>query len=271
LAPGQISIRIGAKGPNWAPVSACSTSAHAIGEAAETIRRGVCDVVVTGGAEATITPLGIGGFNAMKALSTRNDAPASASRPWDDDRDGFVMGEGAGVLVLETLQHALDRGANIVCEVLGYGASADAMHITQVGEGPKASMQMALDDAGLAPSDIQYVNAHATSTPVGDPKEVAALKHVFGEHAYRMAVSSTKSAHGHMLGAAGGVEAILTIKALIEGTAPPTHNLEDPSEGCDLNFVPKTPQSLAIQHAVSNSFGFGGTNATVVVGRIEDA
>ena len=271
LAPGQISIRIGAKGPNWAPVSACSTSAHAIGEATETIRRGVCDVVVTGGAEATITPLGIGGFNAMKALSTRNDAPESASRPWDDDRDGFVMGEGAGVLVLETLEHALDRGANVLCEVLGYGASADAMHITQVGDGPKASMQMALDDAGLAPTDVQYVNAHATSTPVGDPKEVAALKHVFGEHVHQMAVSSTKSAHGHMLGAAGGVEAILTIKALVEGTAPPTHNLENPSEGCDLNFVPKTPQSLVIEHAVSNSFGFGGTNATVVVGRVKDA
>jgi len=270
LAPGQISIRIGARGPNWSPVSACSTSAHAIGEAAETIRRGMCDVVVTGGAEATITPLGIGGFNAMKALSTRNDDPEAASRPWDADRDGFVMGEGAGILVLETLQHALDRGANILCEVLGYGASADAMHITQVGDGPKASMKMALDDAGLEPSAVQYVNAHATSTPVGDPKEVEALKHVFGEHAYRLAVSSTKSAHGHMLGAAGAVESILTVKAIVEGKAPPTHNLERPSEGCDLNFVPKTPQDVDIEHAVSNSFGFGGTNATVVLGRLVD-
>lgn len=271
LAPGQISIRIGAKGPNWSPVSACSTSAHAIGEAAETIRRGMCDVVVAGGSEATITPLGIGGFNSMKALSTRNHEPERASRPWDDDRDGFVMGEGAGILVLETLEHALDRGAPVLAEVLGYGASADAFHITQVGMGPQASMQTALDDAGRRPTDIQYVNAHATSTPVGDPKEVDALKEVFGDHAYQMAVSSTKSAHGHMLGAAGAVEAILTIKAIVEGIVPPTHNLERPSDGCDLNFVPTTPQTLSIDGAMSNSFGFGGTNATVVFGRFRDA
>ncbi|MGF1509610.1 MAG: beta-ketoacyl-ACP synthase II [Myxococcota bacterium] len=270
LAPGQISIRIGAKGPNWSPVSACSTSAHAIGEAAETIRRGICDVVVTGGSEATITPLGIGGFNAMKALSTRNDEPHRASRPWDKDRDGFVMGEGAGVLVIETLKHALDRGARILAEVLGYGASADAAHITQVGDGPKQSMRMCLEDAGLAPEQIGYVNAHATSTPMGDPKEVESLKAVMGDHATRIPVSSTKSAHGHMLGAAGAVETIVTIQALMTETVPPTLNLDTPDEGCDLNFVPHEAQRHSFDAAMSNSFGFGGTNATVVVGRLRD-
>ncbi len=270
LAPGQISIRIGAKGPNWSPVSACSTSAHAIGEAAEAIRRGTCDVVVSGGAEATITPLSIGGFNAMKALSTRNDEPDKASRPWDKDRDGFVMGEGAGVVVLESLEHAMNRGAPILAEVLGYGASADAGHITQVGLGPRVSMRAALDDGGVAPKDVQYVNAHATSTPVGDPKEVDSLKDVFGDHAHELAVSSTKSAHGHMLGAAGSVETILTIQAIRESRVPPTLNLETPDAGCDLNFVPHEPQPLEVRAAMSNSFGFGGTNATLVVGRVED-
>jgi 3-oxoacyl-[acyl-carrier-protein] synthase II len=268
LAPGQISIRIGAKGPNWSPVSACSTSAHAIGEATETIRRGICDVVVTGGSEATITPLGIGGFNAMKALSTRNDDPHGASRPWDKDRDGFVMGEGAGVLVLETLQHALDRDARILAEVLGYGASADAAHITQVGDGPQVSMTHALEDAGVTPEEVGYVNAHATSTPVGDPKEVASLRTVLGAHADRVLVSSTKSSHGHMLGAAGAVETIVTIQAMNESMVPPTINLEAPDEGCDLNFVPNQAQRHEFSVAMSNSFGFGGTNATVVVGRL---
>ncbi|MEM1025671.1 MAG: beta-ketoacyl-ACP synthase II [Myxococcota bacterium] len=268
LAPGQVSIRIGAKGPNWSPVSACSTSAHALGEAAETIRRGVCDVVVTGGAEATITPLGIGGFNAMKALSTRNDEPERASRPWDKDRDGFVMGEGAGVLVLETLEHALNRGASIRAEVLGYGASADASHITQVGEGPVRSMKMALEDGGVDPSEVSYVNAHATSTPVGDPKEIQSIKAVLGDQALKIPVSSTKSAHGHMLGAAGAVETILTVRAIETGIAPPTLNLDNPDEGCDLNLVPKEPQKHDVDVAISNSFGFGGTNATVVVSKL---
>lgn len=270
LAPGQISIRIGAKGPNWSPVSACSTSAHALGEATEAIRRGTCDVVISGGSEATITPLGIGGFNAMKALSTRNDEPEKASRPWDKDRDGFVMGEGAGVVVLESLEHALNRGAPILAEVRGYGASADASHITQVGSGPRVSMKASLDDAGMAPTDVGYVNAHATSTPVGDPKEVEALKFVFGEHARKMAVSSTKSAHGHMLGAAGSVETILTVRALVERKVPPTLNLNQPDEGCDLNFVPHEPQTWDFDAAMSNSFGFGGTNASIVVARVED-
>ncbi len=270
LAPGQISIRIGARGPNWSPVSACSTSAHALGEAVEHIRRGACDAVVTGGAEATITPLGIGGFNAMKALSTRNDEPEKASRPWDKERDGFVMGEGAGALVVESLQHAIDRGANILAEVVGYGASADAFHITKVGDGPQRSMQLALEDAAMTPDEIQYINAHATSTPAGDPKEVEAVKQVFGDHAAKMLVSSTKSAHGHMLGAAGAVEAILTIRAIQEGLAPPTHNLDDPDEGCDLNFVPHEPQRAAIETALSNSFGFGGTNASIILRKVTD-
>lgn len=267
LAPGQISIRIGARGPNWSPVSACSTSAHALGEAAECIRRGTCDAVVTGGAEATITPLGIGGFNAMKALSTRNDEPTKASRPWDKDRDGFVMGEGAGVLVLETLEHALNRGARIIGELRGYGASADAAHITQVGEGPRRSMRMALEDGEVSAKDLDYVNAHATSTPVGDPKEIESLKLVLGEHANAIAVSSTKSAHGHMLGAAGAVESILTLKAVETGIIPPTLNLDQPDEGCDLNLVAHEPQRRTVDVAMSNSFGFGGTNATVVVSR----
>lgn len=270
LAPGQISIRIGAKGPNWSPVSACSTSAHAMGEAMEAIRRGTCDVVVTGGAEATITPLGIGGFNAMKALSTSNAVPEKASRPWDKDRNGFVMGEGAGVVVLESLEHALNRGAPILAELLGYGASADASHITQVGLGPRASMRASLEDAGVQPSDLQYVNAHATSTPVGDPAEVESIKVVFQDHARKLAVSSTKSAHGHMLGAAGSVETILTIRAMSEGRVPPTLNLDAPDEGCDLNFVPHEPQALDVRVAMSNSFGFGGTNATLVVGKVDD-
>lgn len=268
LAPGQVSIRIGAKGPNWSPVSACSTSAHALGEAAETIRRGVCDVVVTGGAEATITPLGIGGFNAMKALSTRNEEPHRASRPWDKDRDGFVMGEGAGVLVLETLEHALNRGANIRAEFLGYGASADAAHITQVGEGPVRSMRMAVEDGGVSASEINYVNAHATSTPVGDPKEIQSIKAVLGDQASKIPVSSTKSAHGHMLGAAGAVETILTVRAIETGIVPPTLNLDNPDEGCDLNLVPKEPQKHDVGVAISNSFGFGGTNASVVVSKL---
>ena len=272
LAPGQISIRIGAKGPNWSPVSACATSAHAIGEAAEHIRRGVCDAVVTGGAEATITPLGIGGFNAMKALSTRNDDPPAASRPWDEERDGFVMGEGAGVLLLESLEHAQSRGAKILAEVCGYGSSSDAFHITAPdGVGAARCMKMALDDAGVEATAVNYINAHGTSTPVGDLKEIEAIKNVFGDHAEKLVVSSTKSMHGHMLGAAGGVEAILTAMTLQTGTVPPTINLHKPSEGCDLNLTPIRAQTIDADYALSNSFGFGGTNASLVLKKFSGA
>ncbi len=268
LAPGQISIRIGAQGPNWSPVSACATSAHAIGEAAEHIRRGWCDVVVTGGAEATITPLGIGGFNAMKALSTRNDAPAEASRPWDEDRDGFVMGEGSGMMVLESLEHALARDARIYAELVGYGSTSDAFHITQPdGRGAIRCIKMSLADAGLEPQDIGYINAHGTSTPIGDSQEIESIKTVFGEHAHRLAVSSSKSMHGHMLGAAGAVEAVISVKALETGILPPTRNLHRPSPGCDLNLVPHQAQERRVEAVLSNSFGFGGTNACLVFKR----
>lgn len=268
LAPGQISIRTGAKGPNWSPVSACATSAHAIGEAAETIRRGVCDVVITGGAEATITPLGIGGFNAMKALSTRNHEPEQASRPWDEERDGFVMGEGAGILVLESLEHALARNARIYVELVGYGATADAFHITAPdGAGAMRCMRMAMNDAALPLESIGYINAHGTSTPVGDAQEIEAIKAVFGDLAPKLAVSSTKSMHGHMLGAAGAVEAIVTAKAIETGILPPTINLLKPSAGCDLNLVPNVAQERRLEAALSNSFGFGGTNSSLVIRR----
>jgi 3-oxoacyl-[acyl-carrier-protein] synthase II len=268
LAPGQISIRFGAKGPNWSPVSACATSAHAVGEALEVLRRGVCDAVITGGTESTITPLGIGGFNAMKALSTRNDAPEKASRPWDEDRDGFVMGEGSGILILETLEHALARGARIHSEIIGYGATADAYHITSPdGFGAQRCMKATIADAGIPVEEIGYVNAHGTSTPVGDLEEVNALKAVFGQHAYQLAVSSTKSMHGHLLGAAGAVEAIISTLAIERGVLPPTINLDRPSEGCDLNFVPREAQRRTIDVALSNSFGFGGTNASLLLRR----
>lgn len=268
LAPGHISIRVGAKGPNWSPVSACATSAHAIGEALETIRRGVCSAVICGGSEATITPLGVGGFNAMKALSTRNEAPEKASRPWDQDRDGFVMGEGAGVLVLETLEHALARSARIRAEVLGYGATADAFHITAPdGDGAARCMRAALEDGGLSPGQVGYVNAHGTSTPVGDEKEIEAIKAVFREHAAKLMVSSTKSMHGHLLGAAGAVESVVTIRALETGVIPPTINLDNPSPDCDLDLVPHRARSAQVEAALSNSFGFGGTNCSLVFRR----
>jgi 3-oxoacyl-[acyl-carrier-protein] synthase II len=270
LAPGQISIRTGAKGPNWSTVSACATSAHAIGEAVETIRRGLCDVVFAGGAEATITPLGIGGFNSMKALSTRNAEPEKASRPWDEDRDGFVMGEGAGIVVLESLDHALKRNARIYAEVCGYAATADAFHITAPdGVGAQRCMRMSLQDAGVPDDAIGYINAHGTSTPVGDAQEIEAIKKVFGDHAYKLAVSSSKSMHGHMLGAAGAVEAIVTIKAIETGIIPPTINLDRPSPGCDLNLVPKSAQERRLDAALSNSFGFGGTNTCLVMRRLQ--
>jgi len=272
LAPGQISIRFGAKGPSWSPVSACSTSAHAIGESAELIRRGGADVVISGGTEATISPLGVGGFNAMKALSTRNDEPQKASRPWDEDRDGFVMGEGAGILVLESLEHARNRGAKIYAEVNGYGATSDAYHITQPsGEGARRCMVMALADSGIDLSRIGYVNAHGTSTPIGDAQEIEALKDVFKDHAKTLAVSSTKSMHGHCLGAAGAIEAIVSTKTLQTGIIAPTINLDRPSPGCDLNLVPHEAQRKDVSAVLSNSFGFGGTNASVILSRYEGA
>ena len=250
LAPGQISIRIGAKGPNWSPVSACATSAHALGESLELIRRGQCDAVLSGGSESVISPLGIGGFNAMKALSTRNDEPEKASRPWDEGRDGFVMGEGAGLLLLESLEHALARDAKIYAELRGYGATADAFHITAPdGQGAKRCMVMAIEDSGLTAEQIDYVNAHGTSTPVGDRQEVDAVKDVFGEQANKLMMTSTKSMHGHLLGATGSVEAIVTTKVLETGIIPPTINLDNPSEGCDLDFVPHKLRERQVEAA----------------------
>ena len=270
LAAGQVSIRHNAKGPNEATCTACTTSAHSIGDAARIIKYGDADVMIAGGAEAAITPMGVGGFAAMRALSTRNDDPHHASRPWDKDRDGFVMGEGAGILILEELEHAKQRGAKIIAEVSGYGMSADANHITQPaenGEGGFRVMRNAMRDAGIEPGQVGYVNAHGTSTPLGDELEAMAIKWAFGEHAYKMAVSSTKSMTGHLLGGAGGLEAGITVLALREQTVPPTMNLEVPGEGCDLDFVPNTPRKVAMEYAMSNSFGFGGTNGCLVFRR----
>jgi 3-oxoacyl-[acyl-carrier-protein] synthase II len=271
LAPGQISIRMGAKGPNWSPVSACASGAHAIGESTEMIRRGQCDAVLAGGAESVISPLGIGGFNAMRALSTRNDAPEKASRPWDKDRDGFVMGEGAGLILLESLEHALARGAKIQGELLGYGATADASHITAPdGEGASRCMTLAVEDSGLGVADIAYVNAHGTSTPVGDKQEVDAVKKVFGAQAQKLMMTSTKSMHGHLLGATGAVEAIISAKVIQTGIVPPTINLDNPSDGCDLDFVPHIARKQNVNAALTNSFGFGGTNASLVLAKYEE-
>src|SRR5450631_364983 len=270
LAAGQVSIRNNAKGPNEATCTACTTSAHSIGDAARVIKYGDADVMIAGGTEAAITPMGVGGFAAMRALSTRNDDPHRASRPWDKDRDGFVIGEGAGILILEELEHAKKRGAKILAEVSGYGMGADANHITQPaenGEGGFRVMRNAMRDAGIEPSQVGYVNAHGTSTPLGDELEAKAIKRAFGEHAYKMAVSSTKSMTGHILGGAGGLEAGITVLALCEQLVPPTMNLEHPGEGCDLDFVPNTPRKVAMEYAMSNSFGFGGTNGCLVFRR----
>jgi 3-oxoacyl-[acyl-carrier-protein] synthase II len=272
MASGQISIRYGAKGPNIATVTACSTAAHAIGESVRYIQRGEADVMICGGAEAAVTPLAVGGFAAMRALSTRNDEPQRASRPYDAGRDGFVMGEGSGVLVVEELEHAKARGAAIVCEVVGYGLSGDAFHISapsEDGDGPMRVMQNALRDAGLPPEAVQYINAHGTSTPVGDKIETIAVKRVFGEHATKLCVSSTKSMSGHLLGAAGGLEAVFTILAIRDQTAPPTINLEVPDPECDLDYVPNHARPMPIRVAMSNSFGFGGTNACLALAKYE--
>ena len=270
LAAGQVSIRNNAKGPNEATCTACTTSAHSIGDAARVIHYGDAEVMIAGGSEAAITPMGVGGFGAMRALSTRNDDPHRASRPWDKDRDGFVIGEGAGILILEELEFAKKRGANIIAEVAGYGMSADANHITQPapgGEGGYRVMRNALRDAKLAPEHIGYVNAHGTSTPLGDELEATAIKRAFGEHAYKMLVSSTKSMTGHLLGGAGGLEAAITVLALRDQIVPPTINLDHPDEGCDLDFVPHTPRNVTMDYAMTNSFGFGGTNGCLVFKR----
>jgi 3-oxoacyl-[acyl-carrier-protein] synthase II len=270
LASGQISIRYGARGPNSATATACSASAHAVGDSFKIIERGAAEMMICGGAEATITPMGIGGFAAMKALSTRNDDPAHASRPWDSGRDGFVVGEGAGILVLESLEHAQKRNAPILAEIVGYGMSGDAYHMTQPeehGDGAYRVMMAALKDAKLAPDDIGYVNAHGTSTPIGDVIETRALKRVFGERAKKVAVSSTKSMTGHLLGGAGGLEAGISVLALRDQTLPPTINLENPDPECDLDYVPNHPRKASVEYALSNSFGFGGTNAALVFRR----
>ena len=270
LAAGQVSIRHNAKGPNEATCTACTTSAHSIGDAARIIKYGDADVMIAGGSEAAITPMGVGGFAAMRALSTRNDDPHHASRPWDKDRDGFVIGEGAGILILEELEHAKKRGAKILAEVEGYGMGADANHITQPaenGEGGFRVMRNAMRDAGITPEVVGYVNAHGTSTPLGDELEAMAIKRAFGDHAYKMLVSSTKSMTGHLLGGAGGLEAGITVLALRDQIVPPTMNLENPGEGCDLDFVPNSPRKVAMDYAMSNSFGFGGTNGCLVFRR----
>jgi 3-oxoacyl-[acyl-carrier-protein] synthase II len=272
LVSGQVSIKHGFKGPNHAVVTACSTGAHAIGDAAEMIRRGDADVMVAGGAEATVCRIGIAGFVALRALSTSyNDTPEAASRPWDKGRDGFVMGEGAGCVVLEEYEHAKKRGAKIYGELIGYGLSGDAYHITapeEHGDGGFRSMQMAMRKAGLSTADVDYVNAHGTSTPLGDEIEHGAVKRLFGADAGKIAMSSTKSAIGHLLGAAGSVEAIFSVLAIRDNVAPPTRNLDNPSDSCDLNLVPHTAQERKIDVALSNAFGFGGTNSTLIFRRV---
>ena len=266
MIAGLVSIQYGYKGPNLGTVSACSTANHSIGEASRIIEYDDADIMIAGGAEATVSPLGVGGFCAARALSHRNDDPATASRPWDVDRDGFVLGEGSGVLVLEELEHAKARGARIYCELAGYGMSADAFHITAPpddGAGAARSMANALRNGGLNTTDIDYINAHGTSTQIGDVAECVAVKRCFGDHAAKLAVSSTKSMTGHLLGAAGGIEAVFTVLAMRDQVAPPTANLFNRDPRCDLDFVPNTARAMKIRAALSNSFGFGGTNATL--------
>jgi len=270
MAPGLISMRYNCKGPNWAPVSACATSAHAIGEAWKSIKLGETDAAIAGGAEAAITPLGLGGFSVMKALSTRNDDPAAASRPFDKDRDGFVMGEGAGMLILEEMEAAKKRGAKILAELVGYGANSDAYHVTQPapeGEGAARCMRLALKSAGMNPEDVGYINAHGTSTPFNDANETKAIKAVFGDHARKVAVSSTKSMTGHMLGAAGGYEGVVSALALSRNILPPTINQTSPDPECDLDYVPNAAREAKVDAVMSNSFGFGGTNAVLLFKR----
>jgi len=273
MISGMLSIQCGFKGPNIAVVTACTTSTHNIGLAARMIQYGDADVMIAGGAEYATTPTALAGFISAKAMTTRNDDPAAASRPWDADRDGFVLSNGAGIMVVEELEHARARGANIIAELSGFGMSADAYHMTAPpadGEGAARCMKIALDDAGLAPEQIDYINAHGTSTPLGDRAESDAVKTVFGDHAYRLAVSSTKSMTGHLLGAAGGTEAVFSVLAIRDNIAPPTINLDTPGEGCDLDYVPHTAREMPIDAVMSNSFGFGGTNGTLVFTRFRD-
>ncbi len=271
MLPGQLSIMKGIKGPSFSAVSACATSNHSIGMAMRMIQYGDADVMIAGGAERGSSPTSVGGFCSMKAMSTRNDDPAAASRPWDRDRDGFVLGDGAGILVIEEYEHAKARGARIYCELAGFGASSDAFHMTapsENGEGPARCMAMAMKDARINPDQVEYLNAHGTSTPLGDLAETLAMKRAFGDHAYKTMVSSTKSMTGHLLGAAGGVEAIFSVLAIDRGIIPPTINLENPGEGCDLDYVPNVAREKKIDVAMSNGFGFGGTNGTLVFKRI---
>lgn len=273
MASGQVSIIFGLKGPNYTTVSACSSGGHAIGDAFRILQRGDADVMITGGSEASITPIAVAGFGSMKALSLRNDEPERASRPFDAERDGFVLGEGAGIIILETLDHAKQRGARIYGELAGYGATADAFHMAaphENGEGAIRSMQIAIEDAGLRPDDIDYINAHGTSTPLNDRIESKAVRAVFGDYAYRLAISSTKSMTGHLLGASGGVEFIASLLSVIHNVVPPTINYEHPDPECDLDYVPNTAQERRVRVALTNSFGFGGHNVTLVVKEFSD-
>ena len=267
MVAGNLSIRYGIKGPTYSIVTACSTGAHCIGDAARMIERGDADCMLAGGSEMATSPTGLAGFASARALSTRNDDPEGASRPWDEGRDGFVLADGAGVVVLESIEHATARGARIYAEMAGFGMSSDSFHITlppDDGDGARRCMRLALEDAGVAPGDVDYINAHGTSTPAGDVIETRAVKEVFGEHAKRLAMSSTKSMIGHTLGAAGGIEAIFSVLAIRDGIAPPTINLEDPSPDCDLDYVPNTAREMNIDVVLTNSFGFGGTNGSLV-------
>jgi 3-oxoacyl-[acyl-carrier-protein] synthase II len=271
-AGGNISIRFGLRGINYSVATACASANNAIGDAMQAIQRNHADVVITGGTESAITQMGLSGFQNMKALSTRNEDPQRASRPFDAERDGFVLSEGAGLLILEDLDHAKSRGAKIYCELLGFGASADAGHITQPdehGTGAGRAMSDALKDAGLNPADIGYINAHGTSTPLGDKAETQAIKRVFGEHAKKVSISSTKSQLGHTLGASGGIEAVVTVRLIVQGVIPPTINLTNPDPGCDLDYTPNTARERRFSYAMSNSFGFGGHNACVIIGHLK--
>jgi 3-oxoacyl-[acyl-carrier-protein] synthase II len=272
LAAGRVSMRFGALGPNSAPCTACSAGSHAVGDSFRIIERGDADIMIAGGSEAAITPMAVAGFDALKALSTRNEEPAKASRPFDRDRDGFVLGEGAGIVILEEMEHALKRGAKIYAEVVGYGMSGDAYHITAPppgGDGAIRAMRMTLRDAGITPDQVDYINAHGTSTPPNDRTETAAIRTVFGAHAYRLAVSSTKSMIGHLLGASGAVETVVTALTIRDQIIHPTINLENPDPDCDLDYVPGKARHASVRYALSNSFGFGGTNACILLMRFE--